>query len=161
MPLGASAEYLGWFALSRTPGEAEWSEGEADVALDIGRDLGSALVAGFAAIGAGRDEPSRLWTAASVFGIAVGPALGEIDALGVKRRLFLQQVDDQPGRRLERVPALDEERSVRAVGDDDAGGRPLQREQRRRANIVEPAPAGFGVNDPVQATTSLRYAGAV
>jgi two-component system, OmpR family, phosphate regulon sensor histidine kinase PhoR len=44
VPLGAGTEYLGWFALSRIPGEAEWSEGEAAVALDIGRDLGSALV---------------------------------------------------------------------------------------------------------------------
>jgi len=44
VPLGAGTEHLGWFALSRTPGEAEWSEGEAAVALDIGRDLGSALV---------------------------------------------------------------------------------------------------------------------
>lgn len=44
VPLGAGTEYLGWFALTRIPGEAEWSEGEAAVALDIGRDLGSALV---------------------------------------------------------------------------------------------------------------------
>lgn len=43
-PLGAGAEYLGWFGLSRRPGEAEWSEGEAAAALDIGRDLGSAIV---------------------------------------------------------------------------------------------------------------------
>src|SRR5829696_7026320 len=36
----------------------------------------AALVGGFDAIGAGRAHPSRLWTAASVFGVAVGPALG-------------------------------------------------------------------------------------
>jgi signal transduction histidine kinase len=44
VPLGAGAEYLGWLALSRIAGQAEWSGGEAAVALDIGRDLGRALV---------------------------------------------------------------------------------------------------------------------
>lgn len=44
VPLGAGAEYLGWLGLTRQPGAAEWSEGEAAAALDIGRDLGSALV---------------------------------------------------------------------------------------------------------------------
>ncbi len=52
----------------------------------------AALVAGFAAIGAGRDEPSRLWTAASVFGIAVGPALGgAITQVFDWRAIFLAQ----------------------------------------------------------------------
>src|SRR4051812_40572458 len=52
----------------------------------------AALVAGFDAIGAGRAHPSRLWTAASVFGIAVGPALGgAITQLLDWRAIFLAQ----------------------------------------------------------------------
>jgi signal transduction histidine kinase len=43
VPLGAGAECLGWVGLTRGPGDAEWSAGEAEVALDIGRDLGRAL----------------------------------------------------------------------------------------------------------------------
>lgn len=43
VPLGAGQEWLGWLALSRGPGAAEWSQGEAVAALDIGRDLGQAL----------------------------------------------------------------------------------------------------------------------
>jgi len=52
----------------------------------------AALVAGFDAIGAGRAHPSRLWTAASVFGIAVGPALGgAVTQLLDWRAIFLAQ----------------------------------------------------------------------
>src|SRR3954468_8867139 len=52
----------------------------------------AALVAGFDAIGAGRAHPSRLWTAASVFGIAFGPALGgAITQLLHWRAIFLPQ----------------------------------------------------------------------
>jgi MFS family permease len=52
----------------------------------------AALVAGFDAIGAGREHPSRLWTAASVFGIAIGPALGgAITQLLDWRAIFLSQ----------------------------------------------------------------------
>lgn len=52
----------------------------------------AALVAGFDAIGAGRAHPSRLWTAASVFGIAIGPALGgAITQLLDWRAIFLAQ----------------------------------------------------------------------
>ena len=43
VPLGAGQECLGWLALTRGPSGAEWSETEAAVALDIGRDLGRAL----------------------------------------------------------------------------------------------------------------------
>lgn len=43
VPLGSGQEWLGWLALSRGPGAAEWSQGEADAALDIGRDVGQAL----------------------------------------------------------------------------------------------------------------------
>lgn len=52
----------------------------------------AALVAGFDAIGAGRSGPSRLWTAASVFGVAIGPALGgAITQLLDWRAIFLAQ----------------------------------------------------------------------
>src|SRR5215204_5538163 len=52
----------------------------------------AALVAGFDAIGAGRTHPSKLWTAASVFGIAVGPALGgAVTQLLDWRAIFLAQ----------------------------------------------------------------------
>ena len=52
----------------------------------------AALVAGFDAIGAGRAHPSRLWIAASVFGVAVGPALGgAITQLLDWRAIFLAQ----------------------------------------------------------------------
>lgn len=52
----------------------------------------AALVASFAAIGAGRQAPSRLWTAASVLGVAVGPALGgAITQLLDWRAIFLAQ----------------------------------------------------------------------
>src|SRR3954468_21660164 len=52
----------------------------------------AALVAGFVSVGAGRAHPSRLWTAASVFGIAVGPALGgAITQLLDWRAIFLAQ----------------------------------------------------------------------
>src|SRR4051794_22280305 len=52
----------------------------------------AALVAAFDAIGAGRARPSRLWTAASVFGLAVGPALGgAITQLLDWRAIFLAQ----------------------------------------------------------------------
>src|SRR3954471_13744008 len=52
----------------------------------------AALVAGFDAIGAGRGHPSRLWTAASVFGVAIGPALGgAITQLLDWRAIFLAQ----------------------------------------------------------------------
>ncbi len=44
VPLGAGAEHLGWLALTRARGGAEWSSGETTVALDIGRDLGQTLV---------------------------------------------------------------------------------------------------------------------
>ena len=43
VPLGAGTECLGWIGLTRGPSDAEWSNGEAEVALDIGRDLGRAL----------------------------------------------------------------------------------------------------------------------
>lgn len=43
VPLGAGPECLGWFALTRAKGGAEWTDTEAAVALDIGRDLGRAL----------------------------------------------------------------------------------------------------------------------
>jgi signal transduction histidine kinase len=43
VPLGAGSECLGWIGLTRGHGDAEWSAGEAEVALDIGRDLGLAL----------------------------------------------------------------------------------------------------------------------
>jgi signal transduction histidine kinase len=43
VPLGAGADCLGWIGLTRGHGDAEWSAGEAEVALDIGRDLGRAL----------------------------------------------------------------------------------------------------------------------
>ena len=43
VPLGAGTECLGWIGLTRERGGAEWSAGEAQVALDIGRDLGRAL----------------------------------------------------------------------------------------------------------------------
>ncbi|MEP9363407.1 HAMP domain-containing sensor histidine kinase [Nocardioides sp. CN2-186] len=43
VPLGAGPDHLGWIAMTRGAGGAEWSEGEAQVALDIGRDLGRAL----------------------------------------------------------------------------------------------------------------------
>jgi signal transduction histidine kinase len=43
VPLGAGQECLGWIGMSRGRGGAEWSEGEAAAALDIGRDLGRAL----------------------------------------------------------------------------------------------------------------------
>jgi len=43
VPLGAGADCLGWLGLTRGHGDAEWSAGEAEVALDIGRDLGRAL----------------------------------------------------------------------------------------------------------------------
>jgi hypothetical protein len=52
----------------------------------------AALVAGFDAIGAGRAHPSRLWAAASVFGVAIGPALGgAITQLLDWRAIFLAQ----------------------------------------------------------------------
>jgi signal transduction histidine kinase len=43
VPLGAGRECFGWIGISRGRAGAEWSEGEATVALDIGRDLGRAL----------------------------------------------------------------------------------------------------------------------
>ncbi len=43
VPLGAGTDCLGWIGLTRGRGDAEWSAGEAEVALDIGRDLGRAL----------------------------------------------------------------------------------------------------------------------
>lgn len=43
VPLGAGPECLGWLALTRAAGGAEWSDVEAAAALDIGRDLGGAL----------------------------------------------------------------------------------------------------------------------
>jgi len=50
------------------------------------------LVGAFAAIGAGRTEPSRLWAAASVLAVAVGPALGgAVTQLFDWRAIFLAQ----------------------------------------------------------------------
>lgn len=50
------------------------------------------LVAAFAAIGAGRTEPSRLWAAASILAVAVGPALGgAVTQLFDWRAIFLAQ----------------------------------------------------------------------
>ncbi|MDF1605064.1 GAF domain-containing sensor histidine kinase [Nocardioides sp. YIM 152315] len=42
-PLGSGPDCLGWIGMSRGHGGAEWSEAEAAMALDIGRDLGRAL----------------------------------------------------------------------------------------------------------------------
>jgi signal transduction histidine kinase len=43
-PLGAGPECLGYLALTRAPGDPEWSEAEATTALDIGHDLGRAIL---------------------------------------------------------------------------------------------------------------------
>lgn len=42
-PLGSGGECLGWIGMTRGRSGAEWSEVEAAMALDIGRDLGRAL----------------------------------------------------------------------------------------------------------------------
>jgi signal transduction histidine kinase len=42
-PLGSAQECLGWIGMSRGRSGAEWSDAEAAMALDIGRDLGRAL----------------------------------------------------------------------------------------------------------------------
>lgn len=44
VPLGDGQDCLGWIGMSRGRNGAEWSQGEAAAALDIGRDLGRALV---------------------------------------------------------------------------------------------------------------------
>ena len=50
------------------------------------------LVGAFAAIGAGRTEPSRLWAAASILAVAIGPALGgAVTQLFDWRAIFLAQ----------------------------------------------------------------------
>ncbi|MEP9363410.1 GAF domain-containing sensor histidine kinase [Nocardioides sp. CN2-186] len=43
-PLGAGPECLGYLALTRAPGDPEWSEAEATTALDIGHDIGRAIL---------------------------------------------------------------------------------------------------------------------
>ncbi len=44
VPLGAGAECLGNLAIARAPGQPEWTDVETDAALDIGHDLGRALL---------------------------------------------------------------------------------------------------------------------
>lgn len=44
VPLGAGAECLGNLAIARGPGQPEWTDVETDAALDIGHDLGRALL---------------------------------------------------------------------------------------------------------------------
>lgn len=44
VPLGAGTECLGNLVLTRTQGELEWSDAETATALDIGHDLGQALL---------------------------------------------------------------------------------------------------------------------
>jgi signal transduction histidine kinase len=44
VPLGACAECLGNLAIARGPGQPEWTDVETDAALDIGHDLGRALL---------------------------------------------------------------------------------------------------------------------
>jgi len=43
-PMGAGQECLGSMVLTRGLGDAEWTDGEIDVALDLGRDLGRAIL---------------------------------------------------------------------------------------------------------------------
>src|SRR5829696_1513233 len=85
----------------------------------------AALVAGFDAIGAGRTHPSKLWTAASVFGIAVGPALGgAITQLLDWRAIFLSQAP---------IAAVAAIASIRA--------RRVEAEAERAPGRLAPAPA--------------------
>ncbi|HEY6933301.1 MAG TPA: GAF domain-containing sensor histidine kinase [Marmoricola sp.] len=44
VPLGAGAECLGNLVITRAPGRPEWTDAETDAALDIGHDLGRALL---------------------------------------------------------------------------------------------------------------------
>lgn len=86
-----------------------------------------ALVAGFDAIGAGRAHPSRLWTAASVFGVAIGPALGgAITQLLDWRAIFLAQAP------IAAVAAIASARSGAKRTPADADARPAR---------LDPAPA--------------------
>lgn len=44
VPLGAGHECLGNLVLTRAPGATDWTESEAHAALDVGRDLGGAIL---------------------------------------------------------------------------------------------------------------------
>ncbi|HET8560821.1 MAG TPA: ATP-binding protein [Marmoricola sp.] len=44
VPLGAGTEVLGNIVIARSPGQPEWTDVETDAALDIGHDLGRALL---------------------------------------------------------------------------------------------------------------------
>ena len=44
VPLGAGTEVLGNIVIARAPGQPEWTDAETDAALDIGHDLGRALL---------------------------------------------------------------------------------------------------------------------
>lgn len=44
VPMGAGSECLGSLVLTRALGDAEWSETEVDAALEVGRDLGRAVL---------------------------------------------------------------------------------------------------------------------
>ncbi len=44
IPVGAGRECLGSLVLTRAPGDAEWTPAEVDAALEVGRDLGRAVL---------------------------------------------------------------------------------------------------------------------
>lgn len=44
VPMGAGRECLGSLVLTRLPGDAEWTRAEVDAALEVGRDLGRAVL---------------------------------------------------------------------------------------------------------------------
>jgi signal transduction histidine kinase len=44
VPMGAGRECLGSLVLTRAPGDAEWTPAEVDAALEVGRDLGRAVL---------------------------------------------------------------------------------------------------------------------
>jgi len=97
----------------------------------------AALVAGFDAIGAGRAHPSRLWIAASVFGVAVGPALGgAITQLLDWRAIFLAQAPIAAAAAIAGVGAGVGSRTRRDAGEAASAG-----DTRRPPGRLDPAPA--------------------
>src|SRR4051812_19754996 len=103
----------------------------------------AALVAGFDAIGAGRAHPSRLWTAASVFGIAVGPALGgAITQLLDWRAIFLGQAPIAAAAAIASAASRTRRDAAEAARVGEAAGAHAAAAVEPRSPDAAPAPPG-------------------